>query len=324
MLWDCSSCGTRGLLGKTHRRCPHCGAPQDPTARYFPSPGQEVEAKDHRFVGVDWRCAACETPNSRAAAFCLNCGNPREGNADVARRADRVVDGGHIIDDGTEAARVPAGRSRTRRLAFGLGALFVALVAFMLVAIFWQKDVRVVVEEHTWTREIDVERMAPRSDSSWCDAMPGDAYGVSRSREVRSHNQIPDGQECRDRQVDNGDGTFSVRTECRTKYRSEPVYDDKCRYTVDRWGRDHTEIASGHDARPFWPGVSVSGGSCNGCTRQGARRERLEVRLRGAREHKTWTCDVDDGLWRALADGLETVLRVRVITGGAVCSSLRP
>lgn len=325
MLWDCSSCGTQGLLGKTHRRCPHCGAPQDPDTRYFPAPGHEVEAKDHRFVGVDWTCAACETPNSRAAGFCVNCGNPREGNADVARRPDRIVKDGQVVDDGKRAAGPAPGlfAGRRRRLFLALGAVFVGLVAFLLLAIFWQKDVHVLVEGHAWTREIDVERMAPRRDSSWCDSMPGDAYGVSRSREVRSHNQIPDGQVCSDRQTDNGDGTFSVSTECRTKYRSEPVYDDKCYYTVDRWGLDRTERATGQGLSPAWPAVSVSGGSCNGCTRQGSRREELTVRLRG-RDQKTWTCGLDDGRWRRIVDGLETVMRVRVITGGAVCSSLHP
>ena len=26
MLWDCTQCGTTGLLGTTHRHCPSCGA----------------------------------------------------------------------------------------------------------------------------------------------------------------------------------------------------------------------------------------------------------------------------------------------------------
>ena len=45
MLWDCPQCGTLGLLGDSHRHCPTCGTAQDPTKRYFPTPGEEVEAK---------------------------------------------------------------------------------------------------------------------------------------------------------------------------------------------------------------------------------------------------------------------------------------
>ena len=51
MLWDCTQCNTLGLLGDSHRHCPTCGAAQDPTKRYFPKPGEEVETNDHQFVG---------------------------------------------------------------------------------------------------------------------------------------------------------------------------------------------------------------------------------------------------------------------------------
>ena len=36
MLWDCSYCDSKKLLGITHRHCPGCGAPQDPSKRYYP------------------------------------------------------------------------------------------------------------------------------------------------------------------------------------------------------------------------------------------------------------------------------------------------
>jgi hypothetical protein len=39
MLWDCGYCATRALLGKSHRFCPSCGAPQDPIERYQASAG---------------------------------------------------------------------------------------------------------------------------------------------------------------------------------------------------------------------------------------------------------------------------------------------
>ena len=44
MLWDCASCDTKNLLGKTNRFCPVCGAPQDPKRRRFP------KATDGTFV----------------------------------------------------------------------------------------------------------------------------------------------------------------------------------------------------------------------------------------------------------------------------------
>lgn len=318
MLWDCSSCGTKQLLGKTHRRCPHCGAPQDPTARYFPPAGEEVAVEGHIYIGVDWRCAGCETPNSRAADFCVNCGNPREGNAAVK-----------LVDDAPPrptapppaTARAPAARPRWLIAAALVGAL---LLTSLLVAIFWTRDTAVTIAGHTWRREIDVEQLAPRADSAWCSSMPSDAYSVRRSREVRSHRQIPDGQECRTVRHDNGDGTYSTSQQCSTKYRSEPVYDDKCYYTVNRWGVARTEQAQGAGVSPAptWPSLRLARtGTCLGCEREGSRRETLTLKVDGAK--RDWECAVDAARWQRLADRVPARIKVRVITGGAVCSSLR-
>ena len=30
MMWDCPYCGTKHLLGLTHRHCPNCGAARSP------------------------------------------------------------------------------------------------------------------------------------------------------------------------------------------------------------------------------------------------------------------------------------------------------
>ncbi len=350
MLWDCTSCGTRKLLGKSHRRCPNCGAAQDAKKRYFPPPGEEVAVEGHVFVGVDWTCGACQTPNSRAAGFCVNCGNPREGNADVRLVTDGPAEGGGEPSTAATAAepeplRPPPSfrfaaetreieeaaqktESVPRRRKWGLAAAAAALsAAFMTVTMFWTKDVEVVMERHEWVREIDVERMAARAESAWCDSMPGDAYNVSRTREERSRNQVADGEECHDVRRDNGDGTFSTSTECSTKYRSEPVYDDRCHFTVNRWGLERTarNTGNGLSPEPSWPSTFMRAGSCLGCEKEGARREILTVVIRSRADRgRKWRCDIDPQRWRALGDGQWLTIKVRVITGGAVCDSVVP
>ena len=352
MLWDCPSCGTRKLLGKSHRRCPNCGAAQDAKKRYFPPPGEEVPVEGHVFVGIDWSCGACQTPNSRAASFCVNCGHPREGNADVRLVSDGGGShGGESADAANAAAEEPAPlrpmpefrfaaerseeagatpetkgvlRRYAGRIIAGIGTL---VLGFCSVAVLWQEDVEVVVERHEWVREIDVERMAARADSAWCDSMPGDAYNVSRSREERSTRQVAVGEECHDVRSDNGDGTFSTSRECSTKYRSESVYDDRCRFTVNRWGLERTarNTGSGLSPGPSWPPTFARVGSCLGCEREGARREVLTVALRSRADRgKTWSCDIDDQRWRMLGDGELRNIKVRVLTGGAVCDTLVP
>src|SRR6185436_16014491 len=90
MLWDCKFCGTKKLLGLTHRHCPSCGAPQNAAERYFPSDSEKVRAEDHEYAGSDVVCGHCGDANSRKAQHCGGCGAPLEGAKDIARRADQV------------------------------------------------------------------------------------------------------------------------------------------------------------------------------------------------------------------------------------------
>jgi hypothetical protein len=190
---------------------------------------------------------------------------------------------------------------------------------------FWTKDVNITVVDHTWQREIDVERMQAMHDDSWCDSMPSGAYSVSRSREQRSTNRIPDGEECSTRDVDRGNGTFERKKECHTKYREEAVYSDRCHYTIDRWGKDHTETAKGRDTSPApqWPEVSLRRSGCSslGCEREGSRRETYTLDLKGA-DGKSYSCSVPNAQWQHVADGLKKPIKVGVITDIPECDQL--
>jgi hypothetical protein len=140
---------------------------------------------------------------------------------------------------------------------------------------------------------------------------------------VRSHRNVPDGQDCRDRHVDKGDGTFTVKRECSTKYRSEPVYADKCHFTVDRWRLARTEKATGGLAMtPTWPALRLAAGVGRGAERQAERRERFVVALRDARSGTVHDCAFPEDRWRAIAPGSRHGMKVRMI-GVAVCDSLQ-
>jgi hypothetical protein len=147
---------------------------------------------------------------------------------------------------------------------------------------------------------------------------------VSRSREVRSHRKIADGQTCQTRRKDAGDGTYKEVEECSTKYREEPVYDDKCSYTIDRWQRDRTATAEGSALaeEPKWPEVRLSrSGSCIGCEREGKRNERYELHVK-TDDGKDSSCDFDQPKWSGIADGSKWKMKFAVITGFPDCDSL--
>ena len=338
MLWDCPQCGAHGLLGTTHRHCPSCGTAQDPARRYFPAPGQELEAKDHRYVGVDWACAYCKAPNSAAAAFCGNCGAPKDGTKEVSRVPDKP--------SGDQPGALPlapaspiqataptlpqAGPAQSAPVP-GFPWIKVLLVLLLvagavLAYLFSSKhDEQVQIVEKSWSRSIDVERFTAVRAADWCDAMPSDAYLVSRSREQRSTRQVPDGQDCATVRADMGDGTFTKHQECRPRYRNEPVFDTKCSYNINRWQLARTDQRTGGaQLAPAWPAPALAnallGGNQLGTERLGTRREAYRVKLQSAKG-KNWTCELSATTWSTLAESQPVKLKVRG-TGAADCASL--
>ncbi len=316
MFWDCAFCGTTALLGKTNRYCPSCGAPQDEKKRYFPPPGKEVAANTE-FEGVDVKCPACSTPNGAKANNCRHCGSPLTEAAKVKQVAER--------SNRPAPPPVPVkkpGMSMAVKGGLGCGGLVIALIA---VGLLWKKEVTATCDGHSWKREIAIESLQQVSESAWKDAVPGDAYSVSCSREQRSTKKVPDGETCHTKDVDRGDGTFERKNVCETKYKNEPVYDDKCRYTVDRWRKSRAVTAQGglSDA-PSWPAVSLrQAGNCRGCEREGAKTQEYLVALTDS-ENKKHTCDKPEAEWKSYKVGSKYPLQVRMMTGGADCSSLKP
>ncbi len=317
MLWDCPACDTPKLLGLDHRYCPNCGFPQDPDKRYFPPEGEEIAVADHVYQGVDWQCPGCDTPNAAKAAFCVSCGSPKEGDAkDVSLKDERPPP--------PPKPAAPPKKSKKGCLFLGCGGLLVVGLVFALVAIFWTKDVALTVSGHSWERSIEIEKYQAVSKSSWCDSMPSKAYSVSRSREVREHKQVADGETCTTKNVDKGDGTFEKVEECKTKYREEPVYDDKCSYKLDEWSTDRIKMASGSgiSPTPSWPEVgSLRSGSGLGAERQGAKKESYTVIYTDA-DGEPHECSFPQAKWEGTTAGSTWSAEAGVMFSNLDCDSL--
>ena len=340
MLWDCKYCGTKKLLGKTHRFCPNCGAAQDDEARYFPSDEEKIAVEDHVYHGADVICSNCDTLNSAKAEFCQQCGSSLES----AQQAQRVHDD-QVIAEGQSFAAAGSGNVAQNRYEQKLEAAgitdkpkgnnlikyaiigVIALVAVAILAtIFWKQDTSAFVSAHSWEREIRIEQFAPRDDSAWCDSMPGDAYSVTRRTEQRDTQRIPDGQECTTRRVDNGDGTFSEQQQCQTTYREEPIYDDRCYFTVDRWGYERSVTAQGNglNDEPTWPETNISRpGNCLGCEREDSNRlESYEVVLREG--DNEYICNLSQEAWENMPIESIWKFQIGVLSGQPDCESLEP
>ncbi len=345
MLWDCQYCGATKLLGKTHRFCPNCGAAQDPDSRYFPAEDEYVAVHDHRYVGVDVTCPNCEALNSGSAEFCGTCGAPLTDAARAKTLETQTRDQGQqFASSGSrdlaqerfdaEMERIGvkpkarAGDSGRSWLKYGLIGLGVALVAFILVLIFLTKESPVYVTGHSWEHEVRVDEYKSFDESTWCSSgLPAGAYNVSRRSEVHHTNQIPDGEDCTTRRVDQGDGTFRQERVCTTRYRPEPVYQDKCYYTINRWDYAYSEYTRGssRDDALVWPEPSYN---CQnqarlGCQREGGLNAEYLLHLHASEGDADYTCGIELARWQNAVIESRFTLAVGVIGGEARCDTLQ-
>lgn len=305
MLWDCDHCGTKGLLGKSQRHCPECGAPQNPDKRYFPDEDQQKAAVGHQFVGADRHCPACNTAQSAKATNCTHCGAPLDGSKEV-----RGV-----------VAPAPVAPPKQRRP--WLWIIVILAVVATGFGIWWRcvrtRVAQVTVTAHRWERAIAIEEYADKQESDWHDRVPSEARASSCYRKQRSTKQVQTGEECHTERKDKKDGTFEQIKKCTPTYRSEGIDDDWCTYTMRRWRAIEPAKTTGTGTSPAWPTANLpleSAAATLGARRQGKRTETLILELGGQ------TCEVSDATWRKYADGQPAKVEVRASSGDVVCSSL--
>lgn len=318
MAWDCRYCGAQKLLGLTHRHCPCCGAAQDPNARYFPAEQDKVAVQNHRYVGVDVQCRYCGAASAERAHNCGRCGAPLAEGARVQQQAET----GAAISMPSSRPPLPPPRSPWKVL---LPIAALVLVAVTVVLLVWKKDQKLVVAGHTWRRAVSVERLAAVQQSAWCDEMPSEAGDVTRRREQRGTKQVPDGEDCHTRKKDLGDGTFKEERECAPRLKQEPVYDQKCAFSLVKWHPVREESVEGSSARdkPRWPAVKLERPGCAslGCEREGARSESYTVWFRDTKGDE-YRCSFDEGAWSGYAEGQRYAGKLRALVGSLDCGSL--
>jgi hypothetical protein len=317
MVWDCRYCGAQKLLGLTHRHCPNCGAAQDPNARYFPADHEKVAVENHAYVGADMQCGYCGAASSRRAHNCGRCGAALVEGAEVQRHGDT---GAGILLPSSPATPPP--RPAWKILLPTAALLLVAVTVVLLV---WKKDQTLVVAGHSWRRTVNIERFAPVTQSAWCDELPSGASDVTRRREQRGSKRVADGEDCQTRKKDRGDGTFAEERECTARFKEEPVFDQKCAFSIVKWSAVRQEVAQARGlAAPRWPTVTLARPGCSGvgCEREGARSEQYTVLFRDAKGQE-YRCDLDEKAWSGYVGGRRYAGKLHALTGSLDCGSLR-
>ena len=315
MMWDCSYCGTKKLLGKSHKHCPNCGTAQDPTKRYFPPDEEKIAVEDHEYIGKDKVCAFCEAPNSALAKFCTECAAPMDGTKDVT-----------LVEDSSDTPTTPQPsvesqkENSTSPIKWIIG---VVVILFVVIVIFSMKEEKgVVVTGHSWSRSIEVEQYKQVTEKDWRDRVPSTGKIESCRDKERDTKKVPDGEKCSIVKKDNGDGTYNESEKCQTKYKTVPIYDDWCTYQIKKWAVVRTEEETGNDLEPAWPNVTMR--TCNmialNCEREGDRNSVYTVQLKDE-EGKQYDCAFDEGKWKTIKDGTNKVMSFGSVTGLIDCDT---
>jgi hypothetical protein len=336
MLWDCPACGTRKLLARTNRACPNCGSPQDPAWRYFPAEGEATAVANPLYVGADVICPNCQTPNSKNANFCVNCSAPLQNAKTVRTFGEQTrAEGSSFAEEDLRARRraekdaargvQPAAQARRGPPLALIVVVLIAVFAGVIWAFSLTRNESVTVAGATWQRSIQVQRFQPVAGSAWCDSLPFGAYNVNSFQAQRSTRSVPDGQTCQVVRRDRGDGTFSQRRECSTRYRQEPIYDRRCNFVLNTWTNARVAAAngSGQTPAPFWPqNFLTNPGVCLGCEREGARAQTLQLRIQRSRGDDV-TCTVPEDVWQRSTVGTKLSVRVGRLVGDVRCDSIQ-
>jgi len=300
MLWDCGHCEMKGLLGKTQRHCPNCGAPQDADKRYFPKEGEEKRVDGHKFEGSDRHCPSCNAPMGLAAKNCAQCGAPLDGSKEVKAIASKPA---------------PAPRKKIWPYVVGAIVLVIVLIWFFFIR---KKDATLAVTGHRWERIVALEKYGDWEDEAWKNEMPSNATGPSCVKKERSQKKVEDGEECHEEKVDKKDGTFEKVNKCKTKYKMEPVEDDWCTFKVKKWKKFDEAKAAGTGMTATWPPnvPAADSPAADGAIRAGEKKEKniLEFGKKGS-------CDVENAKWTKYKDGDKVKLEVRARSGELVCDS---
>jgi hypothetical protein len=211
----------------------------------------------------------------------------------------------------------------------GAGCLTVLVVGAILLVVFlvYKREAALEVASHRWERTIDVETYGEVTETDWCSELPSGAKVTSRREAKRDTTQVPDGEECKTRKKDQGDGTFKEVKECKPKYKEEPVMADQCTYRIKKWKVSRTAKAQGTSLKDErkWPDPALKRtGTCDGCERAGKQQEHYVVVLKETDGGKTHECEFSEPQWAKMAPGARYQGSIRQLSGGLDCSSLDP
>jgi hypothetical protein len=209
--WDCSSCGTKGVLGDQYS-CSGCAAPRPDDVEFY-LPGDAEVITDEAGVaaaeaGADWQCEYCDSWLPATVDSCTRCSGGEIADAkkqetkDYASRAAvpvaraipvaRAVPVVRTVSAGGGSAAgaldgTAEGGSKSGKSCLGACLAGVVLIAGCLVASLFV-DTTVVVGGHSWERTHEVEVLRTVGGGGW--EVPDGAFDVASEQKVSRYDKV--------------------------------------------------------------------------------------------------------------------------------------
>ena len=348
--WDCSFCGTKGILGR-HRECPNCGQPRGEDVKFYISDEKDyVSEKEAENISrePDWLCRYCGSYNSAKNNKCTSCGAEREdGNTyfDVQEKtkehqkeSDEQNDKNNYEYENVEE-KSRSWKGKINKNIFGGVAILILLATIIcgIISIFIPKEASMKITEFSWQRSINVEEYKTFHESDW--DVPAGGRVTGQSMEIHHYESVIDHYETKTREVektrisgyetrtytkDLGNGYFEEESEQvpiyetyyeteeyeEPVYRDEPVYRMKYYYDIDRWTYERSVNTKGNDKSPYWGEVSLTDKE-----RVKSKTETYTIKgLTNEKKAKSRKVNVNADTWNNLKMG-QTV-KVKIYIGG--------
>ena len=332
--WDCPYCGNKGISG-LEKRCTACGHPQDEGTKFYLKEEKEYVSEDKAGSygkGADWTCSYCGALNRHDAKVCIGCGADREeSSGDYFENVEKQK---KKEQQKAEQQKPKAPETGSKKLPIIIGlAVLIAIIAFACRP----KNYGASVTDKSWARAIDVEKYETVSESDW--SVPDGGRVTDERSEVHHYDsvldhyetvtveksrQVQDGYDTHTEYDDNGDGTFTEREVQTPRYKTEyyteeeerpvyvevPKYQTKYYYDIEKWVPDRTLETSGGADDPYWDDTVLGENE-----REVGRRAEYKVTFTTDKD-KTYTAEVDEGLWNSLKlnDDVDLVVKSGRVT----------
>ena len=202
------------------------------------------------------------------------------------------------------------------------GIALLALIPLLL----WTRTQTVRVADYHWRQVIHIERFGPVTETAWCHQLVPGAQSVTHRSETGAYRWLPDAEDCRvQRKTGVRDSTQAIR-QCQSRLWTEPAYELRCDYLLDRWKPYRTIVAEGYSLEPDWPESGmISDLPCSGCERERSRNGLYELILATeGPEQGLFHCPLPLARWLEVHPGSLWRLDIGMMDGQPRCSTLAP